>query len=751
VAVKRIACLCWIGYALASPAAAPDAKSHWAFQPPVRPSEPAVRNTRWVRTPIDRFVLARLEEHGLAPSPEADRATLLRRLSFDLLGLPPSPQELAAFLADESPEAYEHVVERLLQSPHYGERWGRHWLDVVAYADSNGYFSADSDRPLAWRYRDYVVRSLNADKPLDQFVREQLAGDELAGYTKDGDVPAEAVDLLVATHLLRNAPDGTGESDGNAAELRADRYAVLEGSVQILGSAFFGLTVQCARCHDHKFEPFTQDDYYGLQAVLKPVYDHDHWLKPAERIITTGTRQERESSRRALEVFDRELKAMKDSLEALTGPYRKLAQQEAFEKLPEPLRAELNKALETKEKDRNAAMKALLKTNQTAVTFSQEDLARRFPEFARASTALAEAIRAKEAQRPPALSQLAVATDVSLTPAAHQVLRRGNYADPVRPAPPAAPAIFGGTPFQAAASAAADPKQGEAPAARRRLAFARWVTSTQNPVFARLMVNRAWQGHFGAGLVTSTDNFGVTGAKPTHPELLDWLATGFVESGYHLKAVHRWIVKSAAYRQSSRPSPEAAAMDPENRWLWRYPLRRLDAESIRDAMLSVTGEIDLQMGGPPVAKDITEDGQVVVNETKPGAMRRSIYLQQQRTRPVTIVDVFDGVKFTPNCVQRTTSTISLQSLAMMNSDFARARGRAFGRRLLREAPGADARVESAFALAVGRKPSPVERTAAREFLEAQEVQYAGQPDQEARVWADFGQMLLAGNSFLYVE
>ncbi len=749
------------------PAADPAGLDHWAFQPPARPPQPKVQNQKWARTPPDAFILARLEKEKLAPSPEADRATLIRRLSFDLLGLPPAPQEVAEFLADNSPDAYDQLVERLLGSPHYGERWGRHWLDVAGYADSNGYFSADSDRPLAWHYRDYVVRSFNADLPFDRFVQEQIAGDELCGYTRAGDITPDMEDRLAATHFLRNAPDGTGESDGNAAELRADRYAVLEGNVQIIGSALLGLTVQCARCHDHKFEPITQEEYYGLQAILKPIYNHDQWLKPNERNLTLGTRVQREENRRKLEKFEREWKAMKDALEGLTAPYRKLAQQEALEKIPEPLRGTLKSALDTKEKERTESMKALLKTNDAIAQIKDEDLARRFPEFESASAALKEAIKKKDGERPVPLPQLAVATDVTPGPPPHYLLVRGNYGNPGREVGPGVPAILcrgrltpASSPSPANESgtnlahkptgnAAADALRA-ASSSGRRLAFARWAASTNNPVFARLTVNRIWQGHFGAGLVATTDNFGRTGAKPTHPELLDWLATELARAGYSVKSIHRLIVKSATYRQASRLRQDAFERDPDNRLWWRYPLRRLDAESLRDAMLSVSGELQLEMGGAYVPIDKSEEGQYVVNEKKRGATRRSLYLQQHRTNPVTFLDLFDGVKFNPNCAQRTTSTMSLQSLALLNSEFARARSRAFARRLMAEAD-VPSRLDRAFALVLSRPPTVAERQAAAEFLQAQQGQYAGQPEADARVWSDFCQMLLAANSFLYLE
>jgi hypothetical protein len=778
IAARFLALSLAIAEAAAGP---PPSKDHWAFKPPLSPVEPKVRNPAWIRTPVDAFILARLEQENLSPSQEADRATLLRRLNFDLLGLPPTPKDLEDFLTDTAPDAYERLVERLLASPHYGERWGRHWLDVAAYADSNGYFNADSDRPLAWKYRDYVVRAFNSDMPYDRFVREQIAGDELAGYTRDADITSEMVDRLTATHFLRNAPDGTGESDGNAAEVRADQYAVLEGTVQILSAAFLGLTVQCARCHDHKFEPITQEEYYGLQAIVKPVFSQDRWLKPNERNVTIGTRLEREANKRQIDEINRELKARRESLEGLALPYRKLVQEEALEKLPSSLSAELKKALDTKEKDRTEAMKALLKTNEAIAQIKDADLEKRFPEFAVASSALKEAIKSREAKRPSPLPQLAVATDVTPEPSPHHVLIRGNYGNPSSEVPPAVPLALCGSResstnapghsndrfFPLEPVSTGPPRDSRAPrSSGRRLALATWITSPQNPVFARLAVNRIWQGHFGVGLVATADNFGLTGAKPTHPELLDWLATQFVRAGYSVKTIHRVIVKSATYRQISTttaalqlsaPSPIAkgaspSSRDPDNRLLWRYPLRRLDAESLRDAMLSVSGDISLAMGGPYVPTEKTEEGQVVVPEKNPGARRRSLYLQQQRTKPLTFLDVFDGVKFNPNCAQRSTSTISLQSLALLNSDFSRARSQALAARLAQEAGAKEeSRMTLGFQLALARQPTTSEAQAATAFLEAQRTQYAGKSDSEERVWTDYCQMLFASNAFLYLE
>jgi hypothetical protein len=745
-----------------------DSSRHWAFQTIGRPRLPTVKGQRWVRTPIDHFILAKLEASSLTPSSEAERTTLIRRLTFDLWGLPPTPDQIAEFLGDTSPEAYNKLVERLLASPHYGERWGRQWLDVVGYADSNGYFDADTDRPLAWKYRDYVVRSFNSDKPFDQFVREQIAGDELAGYFADADITPEMVEPLIATHLLRNAPDGTGESDGNAMELRADRYAVLEGTVQILGSAFFGLTLQCARCHDHKFEPVSQDEYYALQAILKPVYNHDQWLKPAERILTIRTRVERDENRHATERYERELTTLTNALEGLTAPFRKLAQEEAIEKISEPLRGELKKALATREKERSDAMKQLLKTNDSIASIKDEVLINRFPELAPGYATLEEAISKKQAAKPAALPQIAAATDITPDPPPHHVLSRGNYNNPGREAAPGVPAVLcrandsfrwtaPGHPSLSATNRALTNSASVAntrhPASSgRRTALANWITSPENPMFARLTANRIWQAHFGVGLVATADNFGLTGARPTHPELLDWLARQFIESGYQVKALHRLIIESATYREAGVLRPDAFAKDPEDHLLWRYPLRRLEAEAVRDALLAVSGEIDNTVGGPAVPLDKTDEGQFVVNEEKPGAKRRSLYLQQRRSRPATFLDVFDGVKFNPNCAIRVPSTIPLQSLTLLNSDFTRARSKAFAERLAHECGNAvDEKWNRAFLLAWGRPPTATEHSDAIRFLETQQSLYSDRPDAAACAWTDLCQMLMAANAFLYVE
>jgi len=721
---------------------------HWAFRPPVRPSAPPVKHSDGVRTPVDRFIEAALEKKGLSLAAEADRPTLIRRVSFDLTGLPPAPGRMEAFVADPSPDAYERMVERYLASPHYGERWGKYWLDAAGYADSNGYFSADSDRPLAYRYRDYVIRSFNSDKPYDRFVREQLAGDEMAGYVPGGDVTPDMVELLTATHFLRNAQDGTGESDGNPDEVRTDRFSVLEGSLQITMNCLLGITIQCARCHAHKFEPIRHEEYYGLEAIFYPAYCPDRWIKPNDRVVTVGTRAWREEHDRRARQIDRQIKALGSSLVAIAEPFREQLRDERLRVLRPAVRAALLKANRTPKEKRTAHQQALLQKHGELLQVSDKDLAKRFPEFAAVGDHVRKAIAAREKERPPPLEKLSAFVETEPNPPIHHVLVRGLHNAPGRAVGPMVPAALctPGNRFDLK-----PPPKGQVSSGRRS-AFARWVTSPHNPLFARVMVNRIWQHHFGIGIVATPDNLGQSGARPSHPELLDYLATEFVRAGWSIKAVQRLILTSAVYRQAATPREEAARIEPDNRLLWRFPMRRLDAEALRDAMLVVSGELDLRMGGPYVSTRRTDEGNVDVDEKQDGARRRSVYLQQRRTQVPTVLELFDAPALAANCSFRNTSTVPLQSLALLNSSFTRARAEAFARRLEREAgPDTGKRVTLAFRLAWGRAPDAAEAAAVSRFLKAQHRLYAKQKSGERRVWIDFCQMMLAGNAFLYVE
>jgi hypothetical protein len=728
------------------PAAPPAAKAreHWAFQPLLAPAVPLVKRSVELREPIDAFIEAPLEGAGLAIGPEASREVIIRRLTFDLTGLPPSPEDIDDFLADDAPDACERLVDRLLASPRYGERWGRHWLDAAGHADSNGYFSADSDRPLAFRYRDWVIRAHNEDQPLDRFLLEQLAGDELAGYEPGGDVLEPMVGPLTATGFLRCAQDGTGESDGNEMEVLIDKISVIEGTVQIVGASLLGLTLQCAKCHDHKLEPITQADYYSLQAVFTPAYSTRAWKKPGERAIEVGTRAEREEHRRRMEKAQREIDAWEASQEAAAAPLRKLVRRERVEALAGPAREAAEKALkvtETKEDKRSAEEKALVEKHRKLLDVDDGELEKRFAELARVKAATREAIERLERSRPEPLAAIAALADTDPQPPAHHVLNRGQVNDPGAEVLPAIPAVL--CREAAPPVLAAKPPSGRS--SGRRLALARWLVSDANPLTPRVLANRVWQHHFGTGIVPTSENLGLSGAPPSHPGLLDFLAVELRRSGGSLKRLHRAICLSAAYRQVGGAPPAA---DPENRLLSRFPLRRLDAEAVRDAALAAAGELDLRMGGPAVPTQRDRDGQVIVDEASDGSRRRSIYLQQRRTQPLTLLEVFDAPLVVTSCTRRPQSTTPLQSLASLNSEFALRRARALWESAARAADSPDGRIEHAYRRVLGRRPTGVERAACRSCLDDLTAAHAGDA---ARAGADLCQMLLAANEVIHVD
>lgn len=637
----------------------PQEIEHWAFRPLAVPEVPAVEDASRIRSDVDRFIQSALERHGLSLGPDADRTALIRRLSFDLTGLPPTPEQITAFLADSSDDAYERIVEEYLDSPRYGEHWGKHWLDIAGYAESNGYFDADTERPLAYRYRDYVIRSLNHDKPFDRFLREQLAGDELANFTPGGPATPATIELLEATHFLRNGPDGTGDSDGNAEILLNDRRAVLEAAVEIWGSALFGLTLRCAKCHDHKFEPVTQQDYYQLCAVLAPAFDLDHWVTPKKRFVHAPLADELAKFHAALQAGD-----------------------------------------------------------------------------------------AREFQRP---GKIEWVSDVSKQPHRVYIPMRGDYAVHGPDVEPAGLSFLTDSDNRYTIR----PPPG-ATSTGRRLAFAEWLTrphSRPAALVARTHVNRVWQRYFGAGLVSTPENLGYSGATPSHPALIEWLTAEFVSSGWSLKSLHRLIVKSTVYRQSSELQPAAYQIDADNRLLWRMPLRRLTAEEIRDALLAAGGQLDLQMGGPSTLVARTGVGEVLVVANSSGGRRRSVYLAQRRSDVPSILRVFDAPALVTNCVERFPSSGPLQSLTVLNADFVRDCAAKMGRRLsLETGLESDERVVYAFLLALGREPDAAEMRLSLQFLRTQTKHYlggAGTPQRQA--WTDFCHSLLASNSFLYLD
>jgi mono/diheme cytochrome c family protein len=725
---------------------------HWAFRPPTAPMPPAVRAAARVRNPVDRFVLAELERRGLSLSPEADRRVLIRRVTFDLIGLPPTPEEVDAFLADTRPEAYERLVDRLLADPRHGERWARHWLDTAGYADSEGVLQEDRIRPNAWRYRDYVIRAFNDDKPYDEFLRQQLAGDEYADYRTARRFTPEIIEAITATGFLRTAVDGTRD-DFNPHQYGEYQYRMLHDTQTIVGATVLGLTVSCARCHNHKYEPLTQVDYYRMQALFTGAVRPRGKLLPTNRrqIVAAGVDELAEAGRVNAEVdrlvaaaLGRGAAVLREKQERALAENRGLAEAD---------RQALRVAIAAN--PQSDAHKQLLAKHQ----LSAEALQKTDAGLKATLDEVAAEVRAAQARRI-TFPEIRAFYDQDAAPPPTPLLHRGEWLKPGDPVEPGIPALLADAagPFQVPA-----PAPGAATTGRRR-AFAEWVTRSDHPLTGRVLVNRIWAHHFGAGIVTSLDNLGRSGSPPSHPALLDWLAahfTGRAVGGplqpWRLKSLHRLLVTSAAYRQASRNRAEAARLDPSNRWLWRYPPRRLEAEAVRDAVLTVSGTLDPTMFGEPVGNETRGTGEIVATGEE-GRGRRSLYLLVRRSMPVSLLNAFDQPVMETNCTRRVVSTTPTQALALMNSTFLAAQASHFGRRLLTgradSVPG-EALIVDGYRLAFGRPATPAEVGTALRFLAEQEARYleegrAAQAARESAV-ADFAQALLASNEFVYLD
>jgi len=612
----------------------PTPSEHWAFQRVRRPAVPAVKRPDWPRNPIDHFILARLEARGWAPAPPATPRAWLRRVHLDLVGLPPTPAEVETFLRHGaardrgSPTAASQVIDGLLSRPTHGERWARHWLDVVRYADSNGY-ERDAEKPFVWRYRDYVIEALNADKPFDRFVLEQLAGDEL---------PGASAETMIATGFLR-----LGHWDDEPADPQADRYDQLDDVVSTTAQAFLGLTLGCARCHDHKFEPLSARDYYSMLAVFNP------------------------------------LQRPQNGRTELTLPAGTVEQVAALARREE----------------------AIARLRQQTNTLAAGDIVKAVQKLREAT---------------PDLPQAYVFQEPSSQPPVTHVLLRGSPARLGEEVQASVPAVLvKGQPAFASGSRTT----------QRRLGLAQWLASADNPLTARVIVNRVWQHHFGQGLVRTPNDFGLMGDPPTHPELLDWLASWFVEEAHwSLKRLHRLILTSATYGMSTASRPELAAQDPEVRLFWRMPYRRLDVEVIRDSMLAVSGQLNPKMSGPSMKPRIpqaaleanTDKESIWKPSSEEEAARRTIYVFVKRGLVVPMLEVLDLGDTVNSCPQRQVTTVAPQALTLFNSDFVNAQARHFAARLRREA-GDDprAQVQLAYQLALGRPPTKAESAALLEF------------------------------------
>jgi len=636
-----------------------ETRNHWSFQPIRRVDPPSVQQADWIQTPVDAFILKALEDRDWAPSPAASKEVLIRRVTFDLTGLPPTPAEIAAYLNDSGSQAYAKVVDRLLASKHYGERWAQHWLDVVRYAETEG-FEYDRRLPGAWRFRDYVIDSFNADLPLDEFIRDQIAGDEIAPH----DPNRQAASIF---HRLGAVRRNAGNPD-----IALSRNEVLTERTNIVGAAFLGLTVGCARCHNHKLEPISQRDYYRLQAYFAATAEHN--------IVLATT-----------------------------------AEQKAWQAKTDKLQAQIKK----------------LKAKLDGVPDDQQ--------------AQVQAAKAKlEAALPDPLPTVPSTHNDWKNATAVHVLRRGvweNKAEPVRPRPLS---------VLTSTDTPALPEQNQQP----RTALAHWLTDPDHPLTSRVLVNRVWQHHFGMGLVETANDFGVHGAKPSHGDLLDYLAAALIDHDWRLKPIHRMIALSSVYQQSSgmaqhtdQGANSPAAKDPDNRMLSHFSRRRLEAEEIRDAMLQTAGRLNRTVGGPSVITPVDEElvqllykpSQWKVSADEADHDRRAIYLIAKRNLRLPFMEAFDSPDLQTSCPQREASTHAPQALELLNGHFANAMAEALQTRLEKECGEDDRKiVERAFVLGLGRSPSHAERRLSLEYLEEQSVK-------------EFALAIFNLNSFLYVE
>ena len=746
----------------------------WAFRPVRRPRMPEWKEGDRVRTAVDVFALQGLRKQGLGFAPEADRLTLIRRVYFDLTGLPPSPEAVAAFLSDDAPGAYERLVDRVLDSPQYGERWARHWLDVSGYADSNGFADADSIRPEAWRYRDYVIRSINADKPWNDFLMEQLAGDEMAGATQENAVvrarDPRAQELLIATGFLRLGPDGTGDE---VADQNLARNQVVAETIKIVSSSMLGLTVGCAQCHDHRYDPISQRDYYSLRAIFEPAYDWKQWRRPSERLVSLYTADDRKKAD--------EIEAEAGKIDAAANELRKELLERVFAKelgkLSEDIRESVKAARNTLREKRSPDQMALLKQHPSADVQGALDLYDPAAEKqVQAKQGEANKLRATKPAEPFIMALTESAGKVPETFRFH----RGDHDQPKEKLEPGELEIIRRTSLVSSTNA-------HLASSGRRLAYAQWLTSGGHPLVARVLVNRFWAQHFGRGLVNSLGDFGQLGERPSHPELLDWLASEFMAGGWKLKSFHRLLMTSTVYRQSG-DNDAALRADPDNLWYGRMKPRRLDAETLRDSILAVSGSLNVEPFGAPVPIARDGSGRVVAGQQKTDsrgdptivepigerAFRRSVYVETRRSLPLTVLDVFDEPVMSPNCESRSASTVAPQALMMLNDPFVLAQAQLFAERLGREFPGdVRAQLARAWRLAYGIAPTERELIDSLLYLAEQaesirarnaevaspkllgakksEKPAAPPPDTQTQALASLCQALLAANRFLYAD
>jgi hypothetical protein len=705
----------------------PDTPRYWAFVPPRQATPP-----RLARNPVDAFLLRSMREKGLKPAPLADRRTLVRRAYLDLIGLPPSPAEVTEFLRDRSPEAWEHLIDRLLASPHYGERWGRHWLDVARYADSNG-FEYDFDRPNAWRYRDWVVRTLNQDLPYDEFLREQIAGDEIDHVTNDS---------LTATGFLRMYTKVGYREKANPQF----RFDYLDDMIATIGRGILGLTIQCARCHNHKFDPIPQTDYYRLQASLFGYVEIDHPLTSPE---------DQKAYEEASQKFKLQTESLRKRLDEITKPYSDTVLAKKYQEYPEYIRIALN----TPESKSTAGQMLLaVQVQKTAFAPNNEVEKLMKPgELAERKKIQDELQHLYQSEPQPPPSAMAVTDgdyrcapdgpgdedapgkgDIRAgaecsflfhgpgryqAPESHLLLR----GDINRPGPAMQPGFLTVT---SSWNPPVELPPADGRTSGRRRALAEWLVSRQNPLTARVAVNRIWHHHFGRGIVPTLDNFGKMGEPPSHPELLDWLAVEFMNHGWSMKYMHRLIMTSEAYRRGGGPADARnASIDPDDVYLWGYRPQRLEAEALRDSILAVSGGLDPDLGGPPVFPELPDEilgsmrnGRWDKQEDGPGVWRRSIYVYRKRGLPFPMFEAFDLPDQNSTCDRRNVSSVPTQALILMNDKFVLKQAALFAERIKDQETDPARQIDLAYEIALSRPPASRERALALEFLKHEKLE-----------------------------
>ena len=696
-------------------------------------------------------------------APDADRRTLIRRASLALLGLPPSPEEIETFVSDTRPDAYEQLIKRLLGSHHFGERWARHWLDAAGYTDTTW----DSDAAVIyltehlWKYRDWVVRALNENKPIDQFLVEQLAGDELIDWRSANEFTEEQVELLTATGYLRAIEDHT-----DTEPTTEKKYEVLFEVVDIFSSSVLGLTMDCARCHTHKYDPIPQRDYYRLMSAFEPSLNVHQWIQRSQRMMPDVPPSQKEVSDAANKALDEKTAEQQKTIDGARESCRDRLLDERLVAVAEDLRDNLKLALKTPADKRNEEQKSLAAKYESDMAVTDEQLEAALTEDERGLIAVAEKKQKELNAQRPSYGFIQAMWDLEKPPVS-RVLRRGNPEAPGVLVLPGFPEVLQPAGLTEASqgqstvvpasyrSAAYQSLEPVGKTTGRRLALARWVTAPGHPLTARVFVNRVWHHLFGRGIVATLGNFGHSGSRPSHPELLDWLAVDFQENGWDMKRLVTMIMTSTAYQQSYHATASsqrrALEADADNVLLWRSNLKRLDAEIVRDALLAMSGRMDLSMGGPPVMYQTTPDGM-----SKSDSTRRSLYILARRIYPLKILEVFDSPLIAVHCQQRGMSTTVLQSLAQLNSGFLFEKAEQMATRVAGDA-GEDpaARIRLAFKIVLAREPLESELNEGLIFLKEQtDIHEAAEvaSDQATRMaLADMCHMLMSTNEFLYVE